>query len=83
MGDLLIELHLDVPEGHHLRLRSMSAEEAGEPSGLVIDLGEVRPLAAAEAERLAPHSHRRANPGTSAGTEPGTGGGVKPNALRC
>ena len=47
VGDFVVELHLDAPGGHHLKLRSLSAEEAGEPSGLVIDLGEVRPLVAA------------------------------------
>ncbi len=57
VGDLIVELHLDAPEGHHLKLRSLSAEEAGGSSGLVIGLGEVRPLAealldaAAEGER--------------------------------
>ena len=58
VGDLLIELHLDAPGGHHLKLRSLSAEKADGSSGLVIGLGEVRPVAAAlldavaEAERL-------------------------------
>lgn len=59
VGDLIIELHLDAPGGHHLKLRSLSKEKADGSSGLVIDLGGVRPLvsalldAAAEAERLA------------------------------
>lgn len=47
VGDLLIELFLDAPEGPHLKLRSLSAEKAGEPTELVIPLREVRPLAAA------------------------------------
>jgi len=57
VGDLIIELHLDALDEHHLKLHSLSAEEAGGSSGLVIGLGEVRPLAealldaAAEGER--------------------------------
>ena len=58
VGDLIVELHLDAPEGHHLKLRSLSKEKADGSSGLVIGLGEVRPVAAAlldaaaEGERL-------------------------------
>jgi hypothetical protein len=46
VGDLLIELHLDAPVGHHLKLRSLSKEKADGSSGLVIGLKEARPLAA-------------------------------------
>ena len=58
VGDLIVELHLDAPDEYHLELRSLSAEKADGSSGLVIGLGEVRPVAAAlldavaEAERL-------------------------------
>ena len=58
VGDLVVELYLDTPDRHHLKLSSMSTEKTGGSSGLVIGLGEVRPLAealldaAAEADRL-------------------------------
>jgi hypothetical protein len=50
VGDFVVELHFDEPEGRHLKLRSLSAEE--ERAGLVIGLGEVRPLAGALLEAM-------------------------------
>ena len=56
VGGLVIDLHPGAPEGPHLKLRSRSAEEAGDRPQLTINLEEVRPLAAAlleAAEELA------------------------------
>lgn len=47
VGDWIIELHLDPPDGCHLKLRRLSAEGADEPSELTLSPEEVRPLAEA------------------------------------
>ena len=49
IGDLIIELHPNGTDhyGHHLKLRSVSAEETGGPSGMIIYLSEVWPLTGA------------------------------------
>jgi hypothetical protein len=57
VGDFVVELHFAGPEGHHLKLRSLSAGEAGERSGLVVGLGEVRPLSEALLEAVAEADH--------------------------
>ena len=56
VGDFIIELHLDAPDGYHLKLRNLNAREAGGLLELVIHMGEVRALAAA---LLDPGSERR------------------------
>ena len=47
VGDFIIELHLDAPDGPHLKLRRESMEKAKDLSGLRIELGEVHSLATA------------------------------------
>jgi hypothetical protein len=53
VGDFIVELQPDAPEGHALKLRSVRAEDAGGPSGMVIHLSEVGPLARALLDALA------------------------------
>ena len=47
VGDFIIELHLDTPDGPHLKLRRESMEKAKDLSGLRIELGKVHSLATA------------------------------------
>lgn len=47
VSDFIIEGYPGTPGGPSLRLRSLGAEGAGEPTDLVIPLREVRPLAMA------------------------------------
>lgn len=50
--DLVIELHPGASDKPHLKLRSPSAEKAGDPPELTINLVDVRSLAAALLEAV-------------------------------
>ncbi len=78
VGDFIIEGDLRASCGPSLRLRSLSAEGAGEPSELAIPLRQARHLAAALLDAAAELLALSPVPPTGRGPRPGSGqGGTK------